>query len=127
MNKQYAAGFFDGEGCIIITKTTKQYALRCTLGNTNREVLEQLKSQWGGCIKLHNGFKVKAGWQWDIAANQAAHFLTDISPFLVIKREEALLGLEFQQEVSNRTKHSNSPEDWALREGYKLALSEMKK
>jgi len=72
------------------------------------------------------GFKPKQGWQWDIAARKSAGFIKDVLPYLNIKQQQAEYGLEFQALISARNKRKYGPEDWALREGYKLALSQMK-
>jgi hypothetical protein len=98
ISAEYAAGFFDGEGCCRIhhIKTTSQVSLRVIVANTNPTPLLLFKQRWGGTLRaIQQRSAWKTRWDWAITANQAERFLLDIQEFAVIKRPVIELGLEF--------------------------------
>jgi len=98
----YYAGFFDGEGCIMISKKRASRpcrALSVVITNTRVSVLEDIKGIFGGGL-----FKVRRGkesykdkWMWSIGGKKAVAFLTKIYPYLRLKKKEAELAFEFQR------------------------------
>jgi len=95
---EYAAGFFDGEGCVnCSTNKSGSPFIRTLVVNTNTEILEMFKQRWGGDINAN--YKPKAHWKqaytWRLSHNAAGVFLQDIQPFLVIKAKQCELALEF--------------------------------
>jgi hypothetical protein len=106
VDKAYAAGFFDGEGYVTITKQSRgdTYYLRVGISNTCREPLEYIQGLWYGSLFDHagrydgyNGRHARlAAYKWYAHGPKAAAFLLDLLPYLRVKNEQALLGLEFQ-------------------------------
>jgi len=101
----WVAGFIDGEACITIRKYKGQKAVNFThqldihLSNTSREALEKVQSVLGVGV-IHSipqraklGFKET--WQFVIVANQAEAALRQVLPYLIAKRREADIALEF--------------------------------
>lgn len=107
MTPQYIAGFFDGEGSVSIatnhTKTSrKNYYLKVQIANTFKDLLDQIKDNYGGYIwevKKKTSHH-KQSYVWVVVSRQAERFLTDILPHLLIKKPQALLGLEFQKRLT---------------------------
>lgn len=94
----YYAGYFDGEGYVGTTKTNKgAIALRCVIGSTDPVVLYELKEIYGGYLLTtnRNPEKWKRQWHWQISSRMAATFLRDVLPYLRIKKNQAILGLEY--------------------------------
>lgn len=91
MNRQYAAGFVDGEGCINFAKTKSNIFPRVLVTNTNIEILNEFKNKWGGDIKQLSLRKDnwKQGYSWRICWSKAVEFLSDIEPYLKIKKHQA--------------------------------------
>ena len=89
MTWNYIAGFFDGEGSI----TNNGKGFRITICQTNKEILEDIKCfvGFGYVIKVKKRKKHwKDSWVYYIAKQREVYsFLTQISPFLKIKRESA--------------------------------------
>ncbi len=111
-NISYYAGFFDGEGCIMIKKPSKtcmNYILEVRITNTYRPILEKFSSRFGGTI--HKGIRRserhKEKWQWCISARMAYEFLLVITPFLHLKKLEAELAIEFQGLKKAANQHTN--------------------
>lgn len=104
----WAAGFIDGEGfigtveCTRKDKTRKngdpvnrQFSLHVHVAQTKRPVLEQLQSILGGSLGTS---RCKTGivYQWRAYGDNAVAALQKIIPYLVGKKRQAELCLEFQ-------------------------------
>lgn len=99
-NKQdiiYAAGFFDGEGCI----TAGPKTFRITVTNTNKEVLDWLCHAFGGNVNQSWGNKKinpKHNKAWKLVITRkpvVVAFLSQIYPYLKIKQREAKVCLNY--------------------------------
>lgn len=100
----YAAGLFDGEGHvgIVVVKNGRgevYHRLMLNVTNTNIEVIHWLFDRWDGAI--HNPrYFAKEEWRtahrWTVSDGRASKFLQDVLPYLIIKKEQAELGIEFQ-------------------------------
>jgi hypothetical protein len=92
----WAAGFLDGEGSIGIYMNSGSYRLMVSAGQKNNvEPLERLLALFGGTIQ-NNDYGSYATHYWMISSRQAGSALKEMLPFLVVKREQAELALEFQ-------------------------------
>lgn len=141
---QYAAGFFDGEGCVQVGRTLRnrvypngyqrppyyEYQLAVDISNSNLLILGKFADRWGGKIYPAVSSRNKAMWSWHLRRKAAEAFLIELSPWLWVKRYEAWLALNFAAEVYARHRGQGrrlSEEEIALREGYYWALREAKK
>lgn len=110
----YAAGFFDGEGCIGIsmqigaTSRGKRYPdvrrfyLFVSLSQNDPAPINWLMEKFGGSARFVRGKKsYKEGyyerWNWAITTKQALSFLRTIRPFLIVKAEQADLAFSFYE------------------------------
>src|SRR5712691_13184739 len=91
MHLAYAAGVFDGEGCVNFSRVRHGYSIRVFIANTDRNLLEAFRTKFGGDIGplslRRPGWK--QGWQWRISWSRAIDFLDAISPWLRVKRQQA--------------------------------------
>lgn len=105
---EYIAGFFDGEGWITFSKLYTSngtirngWQLKVGIGNTNPKPLAAINELYPGMFGLKSKVKNKDHWKrcwmWVRFGTNAADFLTDILPLLIIKREEAELAIKIQQ------------------------------
>ena len=113
----YFAGLFDGEGCISINKTkgTKKkpysrsgFQLRTSITNTNIEVLEALQEVYGGKVYVREKQGARNYGNWVTVSNQCVKPLSLWLPYLIIKKNQALVALDFQ----NNRKTNKTDEDW---------------
>ncbi|MBA7671600.1 hypothetical protein ES703_79759 [subsurface metagenome] len=96
----YIAGFFDGEGCVRIQEKLGRkrggVSLRTQIVNAFPEPLRLCQRIFGGKVKL---IRTRENWSdlygWEIYARKAETFLAVILPYLILKREEATLGISF--------------------------------
>lgn len=107
---KYAAGFFDGEGCISIGKIQQQYYInyrtRITIGQSGKIgmlILKQLQDRFGGIVIQDKGQKYlenrhyRVAWVWRLSETDGFYFLKRIYPYLITKRNQADLMIEFQK------------------------------
>jgi len=109
---EYVAGFFDGEGCVCISKSKRknweyqtrylEYVFSVGIGNTYFPILYFLKDRFGGSLHLNlSGKRKKATYkpflQWNISGRKAKRFLEQILPFLIVKKSQAEIGIAFQE------------------------------
>lgn len=105
ISPRYLAGFIDGEGSLMITKSKSgksgyvQYRARMSVSNTDKGILEQICHRFGGTI--HTQRRANPRWKpaymlvW--TEGRIASLLALIGPHLRLKRKQAELQLEFMQ------------------------------
>lgn len=103
----YLSGFFDGEGCITFTKKErisssgekKVYKnLRITVNQVNPAPIKLLK-EFFDCGYLGKWINKSGRTQfyWTACGDNAVGVLEKIYPYLIVKKEEAMLAIEFQK------------------------------
>lgn len=106
----YIAGFFDGEGSVMIGRhngAESSYLMRISISNTNKDIIDWLVDTLGGYV---SDVKLKGNRQrsyiWYLAAIKASDVLYALLPFLRVKREHAILGLDFQGTQRGRNRYT---------------------
>lgn len=98
----YFAGIIDSEGCFRIKKWKPKnkpnyvYAINLEVGNTRYPIFEFLTEKFGGniiFIPANNGKRASASWS--ISSFALAQIITNILPFLLIKKAAAEKIVEF--------------------------------
>ncbi len=111
-DKAYLAGFIDGEGTIVIGSHGKanRLSLRVVVANTNKEVLLSLQKIWGGCLSTKQpqkeGWKACSALEW--ATQESAGLLREVLPYLKIKKDQALVAMQFQKTMNPRANRTKS-------------------
>jgi hypothetical protein len=103
VEKAYLAGFIDGEGCIGIRNggpNCRNGRIKLHITNTNETILRYFKDLVGfgsfyQAVSEGRYGNHKAAFVYEVCANQCVCVLKEILPFLKIKKEQALLALEF--------------------------------
>lgn len=117
LSDAYIAGFFDGEGCIgIYTAGTVWYQLRVQLTQNKTPcslmILEQLQTRFGGAVSRQITATERIKLNWQVNNDPAAAFLRTILSFLVLKAEQARIGIEWQETRPNTVR---GPRGWPVR------------
>jgi len=119
---QYAAGFFDGEGCVYISPEGRP----CVSVTQKRpDVLRLFREDFGGRVVNHDK-KVSCN-RWQILSREEIiNFLEAILPYSIVKTDEITLGIKCAMLINSQNKGCNphSESDWAER--YKIR-AEMQK
>jgi len=114
----YAAGLFDGEGCVSINKVRQKqyvrdgYQLRCSISITHEPTSFWFQERFGGSHKLIARKNARNYWQWVLVARKARTFLEAVEPYLVIKKEVAGHGMAFQKARDESPAYNRSEENW---------------
>lgn len=103
----YAAGVIDSDGCIGVSRSTWRmrnkgdcvnptYQARITVKQVEPAAIDLLQSLWPGyrAVQQPSVNKGKPLHAWHIHSQAAGRALTDLLPFLRIKREQAVNALE---------------------------------
>jgi len=116
----YIAGFLDGEGSILLYTRRDAIALRVTFANTHRGVLEFLQSTIGaGSVVAkfnYNKSSNKDGFAFQVNADLALSLLRQVVDYLVIKKEQALLAIDFQTKLQDPKLKADRTWQHAVRE-----------
>ncbi len=97
----WAAGFFDGEGCISIGRSRKgkrpahpgYYALQLTAYQNDPAPLDIFISLFGGRVLLRR----EGGSIWQQSGSQTVETLSKLLPYLIVKRAQAEVAIIFQK------------------------------
>ena len=133
---EYFAGFFDGEGSVLIYQRRRgargrfqPYNLRATVTNTNREVLVVFKNAFGGGVYRHHCSSApnrSPAWVWTVSCQKAAVFLRCIEPSLIVKKQEAMIGIAMQDAIDNfggrYQRRQLTADEIAKRDGFRVSL-----
>jgi hypothetical protein len=125
----YAAGLFDGEGTVTLTKMNAANQFRApgvSLSSTTYTLVDFMKSTFGGqIIKLKRAKSQghKQAWHWQTYRGSAINVLEQISPYLrePEKRRRALLILEQYKVVTPRN-GKYTPEQIELKEAFEATF-----
>lgn len=112
MDNSYAAGIFDGEGCVMISKRIEQrvlgeyrrYQVRTQLTSINPVVPYLFKEAYGGSVhyvdlKSAKNPNWRPQYDWIAVSRVASNFLRQILPHLLMKNEEAELALALEDSI----------------------------
>lgn len=102
----YAAGFFDGDGCITTSGTT---GFRLSLANTDYSILLWFQNHFGGTINnahLPSNPKHNKAWKWIVTNKKDVYDLLILfEPFLIVKKQQAQVVISFfnQHGIDSKT------------------------
>lgn len=101
----YAAGLFDGEGCVRIYKIaprnrrSTRYGILTMLTQKDGRPLDWLVGNFGGMIYLKNKHSENWIYEWRIENAAAYEFCKSILPFTKVKTEQLRLAIRFQERL----------------------------
>ena len=123
----WAAGFFDGEGCVIVelSKNDKckhgvRTVLHAQVTQTSLPCLELFLGWFGGKIvasrdKTPQGRRWSVQYRWGIKNDGAMEFLAQIRPYLVVKASQVDVAMKYPIRRPDGGKYGNRanplPED----------------
>jgi len=103
----WAAGFFDGEGCVLISvaarSTTKhlQTSLVVSVVNTDRRPIDKFSSMFAGWkgqtsrVKFWLNPNRRLQYEWSVRGLAARDVCAALLPYSVVKREQLAVAVEF--------------------------------
>lgn len=107
LEKSYWAGFFDGKGSIMITKTFSKdgfhksptYQLQVGVATTNKKIMNNLRLFAGNGRLTERRYKrpnQRNAYYWGCKGDKAVSFLKIVISYLKLKKQQAIIGIEFQ-------------------------------
>jgi len=150
----YCAGLIDGEGCISIGKRygikhnnrgnnqfekgkkirkdtwNPNYSLFVIVVQKDRKITDWLHGNFGGSLDYAkgSGFSTQKKYhRWVLRSNQAFKLLKGIKPYLILKKEQALIGIELQKQLNLRKTREIPEEDLRKREKLYQKLKAIKR
>lgn len=108
----WAAGVLDGEGSIQIRRENLGHTLGVSVGQSGNdgipEMLLRLREMYGGSIHENRSTRSttdavrKPHYVWGIVARQAEACLRSVLPYLVAKKEQAEIAIEYRERAVGR-------------------------
>jgi hypothetical protein len=135
----WAAGFFDGEGCVLVSPrgNGKFHSLFTSVTQQDPTALHLLKQRFGGNVTpdktaTSDSYERKRGaalvWRWKASSIDAYAFLKAIEPFCVVKAEQVRVALEFPSVGVKFVSRNRIPDEVrAKREQVMLSLRAIRK
>lgn len=128
----WAAGLFDGEGCVRIYQQTKTnaFVLQLVLVNTNLKAVTKFHEIMGvGSISEKRRYAThhKQCWAWQASAQKGKIALEKLLEYSVIKKPEIAVALEFMNLPKAITGPRMSEEEIKIRNGFLNTLKDLKK
>ncbi len=118
--RAYAAGLFDGEGCVAIydkaikAKNWHQFTFSMRIANTDPRPLEWLVKKFGGSITKRAGARLREGrrecYTWYIMNSKAKLFVLAILEYTIVKRQQLEMGLELYKTAGIRDEDGRTPD-----------------
>ena len=94
----YAAGLFDGEGTVTLSRLHAEDVFRApmvSLSSTSHELVQFMKDNFGGAIVSHKTYQTqhRHQWSWRLVRRSAIAFLEKIAPFVVEEEKKRRVDL----------------------------------
>ena len=94
---EYLAGIFDGEGSIMLNRMRiGNMCLTVQLNMADDRIPKVLHSMFGGTLTIYKYRHYRPQTRWKASVAGAIKFLELVGPLLIVKSEQAKIGLEFQ-------------------------------
>lgn len=110
----WAAGFFDGEGCVHLQcdKTRRYFCLRVVIAQLDKRPLEKFCAMFGLMENIGVVFRTRRGvrhpyWRLTISGRTASEVLKKMLPYLSLKREVVECGLELQSRIDSARNYNH--------------------
>lgn len=102
-DKAWAAGLFDGEGCVWTRWPNRNNLISIEMRMTCETTMSKWNSMFPGrFVAAHlSGPSKKSQWKWTLETNLAKSFLPQILPFLVTKKEVCGLAVKMIETQNN--------------------------
>lgn len=116
----WAAGFFDGEGTVIVEMSKQKgckhgfrTVLHAAVTQTSTPCLQLYLEKFGGSIitsenRTPNGRRWSVQYRWIVRNEAAMQFLRAIEPYVVVKKEQVQAALKYPLYSANGKKFGNT-------------------
>ena len=106
VSAEYAAGLFDGEGCVTSYFHSGKYAqVAAKVCMTDPRPLKGLSTTFGGKVRPIKDIRkahYKPQFEWIVYSKDAKTFFEAILPYAIVKRDQIALALELLSLIGGR-------------------------
>jgi hypothetical protein len=140
---EYAAGMFDADGSVTITKRIEQrveseyrrYQTRCSIMSISPYVPQRFANTFGGKVYYSSRQHINPNWRpahtWIVVSRDASSFLHSVRDFLINKQEEADCALALEASIQahkyNLRRHPERQTVLDYRESLRQKITDLKK
>ena len=115
----WAAGFFDGEGCVMVEMSKEarcrhkfRTSLHVTVTQTSLPCLQIYLEHFGGSIvtsnnRTPNGRRWAVQHRWVARNEEALNFLQIVEPYVIVKKEQVKAALKYPLKSPDGVKYGN--------------------
>ena len=119
----YAAGIFDGEGCIHAGVSRSNPTgrprpfVKAVMAMSDPRPLRLMQTLFGGSIRTGaaKGMSKKTFWFWELGTKATSQFLADVLPYLIVKKDQAQLALQLHSRSSATRQWRTDSEEIGIR------------
>jgi hypothetical protein len=108
----WAAGMFEGEGTVSITKSGPKYTVCVvTLCNTDRQIIDVFNEHWPSrkiVVREPHG-NARRQWTWTLHGDRIVGFLQDLRPYLRTDAEKAKFDIVEEAQLLRRRGYRTQP------------------
>jgi hypothetical protein len=125
------AAFIDGEGSISLqasgsARRSAFCAVRLTIAQANMELMEYLLNTFGGRYEQGQGGTNRPMYYWLCGSHYACFLLRRCLPWLIVKRTQAEVALEYQSTIDSNNRRALPDELVTRRTNLKNKLTLLK-
>ncbi len=130
VNIAWVAGFFDGEGCVSITRRQRsanfvEHFMAVQIAQKDPRPIRLIHDEFGGCLTIARRGK-SSFFYLRFHGKTAERFLKAIEPYVICKDKEVHLGLELRGLIGMPGKRSTK-EKWEAKEHIYQRFRELRK
>lgn len=108
VSKEYMAGFFDGEGSVIMQRNFQVFVV---VSQSNFDLLKSFQAEHGGYVYENTSkLSTRMGYNWRLSKkDQTVPFLEAIKDFAIVKKAKIMLALEMLKLTSSNSTRRQLP------------------
>ena len=106
LDNAYVAGFFDGEGCIVLTKNGQ---CKVYVSQSDPDILFLIQAQFGGCIQKNAATLGKESHNLRFSKKEEMlKFLLAIQPHCFVKKHKVDIAIKFVELTQSNQKRKQA-------------------
>lgn len=123
----YIAGFFDGEGSILLSKEGTRIRLELTVSQIDPRPLDFIAREFGGKVKFSANLARRPNarpiYSIRLRGDSAEKMIRGMLPFLIVKQEQARIAIKFRETISKTKGKCLQDNIVELRSSYRHAIA----
>jgi intein-encoded DNA endonuclease-like protein len=114
LTPQYLAGFFDGEGCVCVSKSSNVLSIRVSISQAEPKILALVAFKFGMSLSV-NRLPNRYVYSANLGGRSVIPFLEYIKDHVICKRRQVIAALEFTSTIRSHGGFTLSVEETTTR------------